>query len=104
MAATESWGNLEDAAPDTFGKTEVEETDFMGRLSVRETIERARSTGQSILPFNVVRHGLPLCGGGTFHSSSNDTHVESWSLCFIVIPTRSKSRRLESPSIMRCTD
>lgn len=46
VTATEAWGNLEEASPDTFGKAEVEETDFMGRLSVRETIERARSTGQ----------------------------------------------------------
>lgn len=69
MAATESWGNLEDAAPDTFGKTEVEETDFMGRWSVRETIERARSTGQSVL--TCVRSGTSFVAVASFRLTPN---------------------------------
>jgi hypothetical protein len=40
----EKWNDLEDSIPDP---PKQEEEDLLGRMSVRDTIERARSTGKS---------------------------------------------------------
>jgi hypothetical protein len=47
--AAEKWTGIEDAIPDA---PKPEEEDLLGRLSVRDTIERARSTGtnQNVAP------------------------------------------------------
>ena len=41
-------GGLEDALPDVAG-IQQEDEDLLGRLSVRETIEQARSTGETTI-------------------------------------------------------
>lgn len=46
----DSLAGLEDALPSDMNKPEEEE-DLLGRLSVRDTVEQARSTGKSHFPF-----------------------------------------------------
>jgi len=48
----DSLASLEDAIPDA---SKPEEEDLLGRLSVRDTIERARSTGEGPLVPCVLR-------------------------------------------------